>query len=146
MTQNLLDQLALRRFDRGDYLHLHASIRYTDNRLQRRYPTLEPIPPLIYVGLGVAADLSDAPPSQRWLLDEPLSLGGLHVPIITVRQFGYDPTLALAGTSVLNVMLEADYDQWHSLSGDRPRYDTEKEAVAEMVTAFVEKRFVAQVA
>jgi phytoene dehydrogenase-like protein len=125
----------------------HATIfdllggRYINGRLRNRYQTLVPIPPLIYVGLGVAADLSDSPPSQNWLLDEPLALGGRQVPTITVRHFGFDPTLAPEGASVLNVMLEADYDHWHRLSADRPRYDAEKEAVAQTVIGLIEERF-----
>jgi phytoene dehydrogenase-like protein len=115
--------------------------QYLDNRMRKRLRTLSPMPPLLYVSLGVAADLSETPPSQKWLFDRPLVLGGSRLSALTVRHFGYDPTLAPEGTSVLNVMAEADYDHWHGLSADRPRYDAEKQAVAETLTALVEERF-----
>jgi phytoene dehydrogenase-like protein len=37
-------------------------------------------------------------------------------------------------------MLEGDYDHWHRLSAERPRYDAEKAAVAETIAALIQER------
>ena len=59
----------------------------------------------------------------------------------TVRHFGYDPTLAPAGKSVVEVLLETDYDLWARLARDRGQYDGEKERIAEAVVQALDQRF-----
>ncbi len=109
--------------------------RYVDERVQRYYDELPTFPPLVQVSLGVARDLSNEPHSVTFPLAEPILFEGKPLHSLSVRHFACDPTMAPAGHTVVEVLIEADYDYWQALAEDRERYDAEKQELALAVMA-----------
>jgi phytoene dehydrogenase-like protein len=60
---------------------------------------------------------------------------------MSVKHYGYDPTLAPADKSVVEVMFPSNYAYWKPLYEDRERYDAEKQQIALTVMAQLDKRF-----
>ena len=114
---------------------------YLDGAIYRAYQTRPIFRPLVQVSLGLARDVSAQPHALTFPLPTPISIAGEVRESLTVRHFGYDPTLAPAGKSVVEVLLETDYDRWAVLAGDRARYDVEKNAIAEAVITALDRRF-----
>jgi phytoene dehydrogenase-like protein len=96
---------------------------------------------LVQVSLGVARDLSSEPHALTFPLPTPATIAGEVRETLTVRHFGYDPTLAPAGKTVVQVLLETDYDRWAELARHRAQYDREKDRVAEAVIQALDQRF-----
>jgi len=125
----------------------HATIfgllegRYANPAIRRAYQAQPIFRPLVQVSLGVARDLSAEPHALTFPLPTPAAIAGEVRESLTVRHFGYDPTLAPAGKSVLEVLLETDYDQWAGLARDRGHYDSEKDRIAEAIVQALDQRF-----
>ena len=125
----------------------HATIfdlldgQYLDEKIRGYYADLPIFQPIIQVSLGVACDLSHQPHSIVFALPEPVTIAGQVRERMGARHFGYDPTLAPAGKSVLAVILDSDYRYWKELSQDRERYRAEKDRIAAVVIAQLERRF-----
>jgi phytoene dehydrogenase-like protein len=115
--------------------------RYTTPSIRRAYRTQPILRPLVQVSMGVARDLSAEPHAVTFPLPTPAAIAGEIRESLTVRHFGYDPTLAPAGKSVLEVLLDTDYDLWARLACDRGQYDREKERIAEAVVQALAQRF-----
>jgi phytoene dehydrogenase-like protein len=114
---------------------------YVTPAIQRAYQAERIVRPLVQVSLGVARDLAAEPHALTFPLATPASIAGEVRESLTVRHFGYDPTLAPAGRSVLQVLLETDYDRWAALHADRGQYASEKDGIAEAVVQALDRRF-----
>ena len=127
----------------------HATIhdllhgRYHDNKIDAAYGAFKPFPSYLQVSLGVAAALDGQPRHVTYLLDAPIevdpetSLGHL-----SFRIFNFDPTFAPPGhTAVTCLILTRNVDYWTSLrQDDRPRYDSEKNRVAQAAINVLDRR------
>ena len=89
----------------------------------------------------MARDFSAEPHALTFPLPSPAAIAGEVRESLTVRHFGYDPTLAPPGKSVLEVLLDTDYDRWAGLARDRARYESEKDRVAEAIVQALDQRF-----
>jgi hypothetical protein len=67
------------------------------------------------------------------LLEEPLNTGGKEVFHMYLRIFNYDPSLAPEGKTVVQALMETDFDHWYHLQDDRAIYENEKAKVANAV-------------
>jgi phytoene dehydrogenase-like protein len=114
---------------------------YASRAVRRAYRTQPIFRPLVQVSLGVARDLSAEPHVLTFPLPTPAAIAGEVRESLMVRHYGYDPTLAPAGTSVLVVNLETDYDLWAGLARDRGQYEGEKDRIAEAVVQVLDRRF-----
>jgi phytoene dehydrogenase-like protein len=112
--------------------------QYLTPRLREAYEQWRIFPPIIQVSLGVDCDLSAEPHSASFALDEPVVIAGERRTRLAYKHYGYDPTLAPAGKSIVATILTSDYDYWQAMGP--ARYAGEKEAVADAVIAQVEKR------
>jgi len=120
--------------------------RFLPPRLQRAYEGFPLFPSSIFVGLGVARDLSDLPHAMSFALEEPLVLpDGSEHRYLSVNVYHFDPTLAPEGKTSVTVLLNAwddAYQYWCSLAEtDRQAYEHAKRDVASRVRAAVEARF-----
>lgn len=115
--------------------------RYTDTLTRRAYQRMPIFRPLVQVSLGVARDLSAEPHALTFPLPTPCPIAGEVRESLTVRHYGYDPTLAPVGTSVLVVRMETDYDFWSALAHGAEPYRAEKERIAEAVVQALDGRF-----
>jgi phytoene dehydrogenase-like protein len=114
--------------------------QYANGGIRRLYDGRLPIHSQVQVSLGVARDLSAEPHWATYLLDEPLLIAGEERQAIGVKHYCFDPSLAPAGKSVVEVMLESNYGYWQRIYGRR-LYDTEQLQVAEIVIEFLEKLY-----
>jgi phytoene dehydrogenase-like protein len=114
---------------------------FVDPRTRRQYQTLQPFPPLVYVGIGLDVDMTSQPHSIHCLLDSPIWVAGVKHDTILFRHYCYDSALAPTGKSVMVTMLTADYDYWSTLAEDPGRYEGEKRLVCDQVITLLEKRF-----
>ncbi|MFN8633067.1 MAG: NAD(P)/FAD-dependent oxidoreductase [Chloroflexota bacterium] len=115
--------------------------RHVTPALIRAYRTQPVFRPLVQVSLGVARDLSAEPHALTFPLPTPTAIAGEVRESLTARHFGYDPTLAPAGKSVVEVLLDTEYDLWARLAQDPERYRAEKDIIAEAVVAALDGRF-----
>ncbi len=60
---------------------------------------------------------------------------------LDVEVFGFDPTLAPEGKTVVKVVFDSNYDYWKELSTNPEKYSLEKQKVADLLAEKLEKRF-----
>ena len=104
--------------------------RYLSDDLREYYDHMPIFPPLIQVSLGIGRDLSAQPHMATYLLDEPMQIAGEERNQLGVKHYGYDPTLAPAGKSVVEVTFSSNYAYWKELAGEPEKYETEKKEIA----------------
>ena len=117
--------------------------KYVNDEIQGYYDKLPTVPPLIYIGLGVAR-LFDEPYSvfgTDYPLDKPVTVAGQELKRLPVHIYNFDPSLAPKGKTSLRVKLNSDYDYWKKLREDPERYKAEKEQIADNVIALLDQRF-----
>lgn len=115
--------------------------RYVDEKIKERYRSWELVRPAAMVSFGVAREFLDDPPLSIVLLKDPLILGGQAVGAFSLRLFNYSAKFAPPGKTVVQVMFESEWDFWHDLQEERPRYEAEKERVAMEVLARLEAHY-----
>lgn len=93
------------------------------------------------VSLGVDADFSEYPRQISTVLDVPIDGGGMNNEVMTVVHHCYDTVMAPRGKSVLQVVIQGDYDYWSALYQDRTAYLAEKKRLLKDVTQALTKRF-----
>jgi len=112
--------------------------RYANAKVRERYHNWPLFRPLLMISYGVARTFPDRPSENVFRLQRPLDVAGRSVGGLMCRLFNRDPTLAPEGKTVVQVMLETDFDYWCDLRGDRARYEAEKARVAGQVLDWLE--------
>ena len=133
---------------RGDYILSAADGRatiyemlagkYTNRKIDNYYEGNLPIHSIVQVSLGVNRDLSNDPHWVTYLLDQPVTIAGKEQREIGMKHYCFDPSLAPAGKSAIEVMLPSDYGYWQRIYGHK-LYDTEQIQVANQVIEQLEK-------
>ena len=115
--------------------------QFLNDEIQNRYQNMKALPPLFVANFGVTREFLEEP----WLiitnLEEPLVLGNCTIKEITYRIFNYSDNFAPKGKTVIQAMIEANWDFWDSIHNDRIRYKKEKEAIAKEVLNQMEEIF-----
>ncbi|MBN1947488.1 MAG: NAD(P)/FAD-dependent oxidoreductase [Bradymonadales bacterium] len=119
--------------------------RYLTPRLKRIYDgqELKRFPSLMIVSLGIDRLLEQPTTVTSYVLDEPWTApDGTRFERMTVHPYGYDPTMAPPGKTMLNVILPTStLGFWKRLrETDREAYRLAKDQVADRVTAFLDAR------
>ncbi len=118
--------------------------RFKDVKTSEPYEKWPLFPPLIFVGLGVNRLFNDVPQSVSGMaitLKKPVEIGEALRERLWVHIYNQDPSLAPAGKTSINVILNTDYEYWKKLSMDRSAYDQKKEEIARTVVGQLENRF-----
>jgi phytoene dehydrogenase-like protein len=113
--------------------------KYLTDQLRTYYQKGEIFQPIIQVSLGVNRDFSAQPHMAAHFLDQPITIAGEERRQLAVKHYGYDPTLAPAGKSVVEVMFPSNIAYWRPLAEDPERYEAEKKQVAITVMEQIEK-------
>ncbi|MHA1903169.1 MAG: phytoene desaturase family protein [Candidatus Thorarchaeota archaeon] len=111
---------------------------YVDEKIVSRYETWKPYDPIIMVSLGVARTFENDAPLNMLALKEPLQLGERKISFVPLRVMNYGNAFAPVGKTVIQVMLETDWEYWNNLQMSREEYDAEKERLAEDVITSLE--------
>lgn len=114
--------------------------RYLTPKLRAYYADPVLFPPTLQISLGLKRDLSGDPHTIARVLDQPVIIGGLPQPAVTVQNYSFDPSFAPAGKSVIVCYLFTDYDRWEKLyTTDRTAYEKEKMKAADDLIALLER-------
>jgi phytoene dehydrogenase-like protein len=117
--------------------------RYMDERIRAYYekPLVDHQQFALQVSFGIARDLSREPHSIVLFLAEPVTIAGETKDRLDLEMFGFDPSFAPAGKSVLKVILDSRYAYWKELARDPGGYKAEKKRVVETLLPALERRF-----
>jgi phytoene dehydrogenase-like protein len=105
---------------------------FTNRKLRRMYDGHLPTHQMCQVSLGVNKDLSAEPHWVTYLLDKPILLAGEERREIGVKNYCFDPSLAPAGKSVVELIVRTHYAYWQRIYGRR-LYDTEQRQVSDLI-------------
>ena len=113
-----------------------------DARTQARFAVPEDAMMMgLQISLGVARDLIDEPQALVLFQEQPVHLADQVLDRVPVELYGFDPTLAPAGKSMIKVALNTSYAYWEKLAEDHDQYLDAKERLADAVISVLEPRF-----
>ena len=115
--------------------------RYMNDEIRDMYENWMPVLPLVHVAIGVNRDMSDEPHHIIWELEKPITIAAEEQRWITFLHHNFDPTMAPAGKSAVEVWYATKYDYWEELARDRERYEAEKKRIADVTIAELDKRW-----
>jgi len=115
--------------------------RYLDDRIRTMYEKWVPVRPVMHVCLGVNRDMSAEPARLAWQLEKPITVAGEEHRWLSAIHRSFDPTMAPAGKAAVEVWYPCRCEYWQELEKDRPRYDAEKQRIADMTITELEKRW-----
>jgi phytoene dehydrogenase-like protein len=115
--------------------------RYLNEEIQSMYRDWIPVQPIVHVALGVARDMSKEPRQLIFRAEKPIQIAGEEHRWLCVLHHSFDPGMAPAGKSAVEVWFATRYDYWESLARDRVRYDEEKKRIAELTIAELDRRW-----
>ena len=112
--------------------------RYVDRKIKERYDTWPLIRPWIMVSFGVARAFSDEPHGNFIVMRVPIKVGHQVINELYLRIFNYSSKFAPPGKTVIQASFETEWDFWNELQQERPKYDAEKQRVADEVLTRLE--------
>ena len=111
---------------------------FVNRKIQRMYDGHLTTHQMCQVSLGVNQDLSSEPHWVTYLLKEPILLAGEVRHELGVKHYCFDPSLAPAGKSVVELIVRSNYAYWQRIYGRRI-YDTEQRQVSDIILEHLEK-------
>ncbi|NIM16660.1 MAG: NAD(P)-binding protein [Candidatus Aminicenantes bacterium] len=118
--------------------------KYTDEKILNAYENCMPTPSFLLVSLGISRTFPEVPhrlifPLEKTLVIDPVTSDE----DIMLRVFGFDPTVAPEGKTVINCFISTGhYKYWVDLrENNREKYKQEKNRIADEVIDILEKRF-----
>jgi len=115
--------------------------RYLNDEIQRMYREWTPVLPLVHVAIGVARDMSKEPHRIIFELDKPVTIAGEEHRWMCFLHHCFDPSMAPAGKSAVEVWYATRYDYWETLARDRKAYEAEKKRIAEATIGELDRRW-----
>jgi phytoene dehydrogenase-like protein len=100
-----------------------------------------PVKPIVHVIFGMNRDLSAEPHRVVFELDQPINIAGKEHRWVSMIHHCFDPSMAPAGKSVVELWFDTEYNYWEDLSRDREKYKAEKERIAAFCISQLEKRW-----
>lgn len=105
--------------------------QFIDDNIKKRYDTWKTYDPMIAVSLGVSRTFDDEASLNAFIQKEPIILSDREVPLVFLRIFNHGDVFAPEGKSVIQVILETEWDYWNSLRANREQYEDEKQKLAQ---------------
>ncbi|MFX0162843.1 MAG: phytoene desaturase family protein [Candidatus Hodarchaeota archaeon] len=115
--------------------------RYVDKKIENRYKNWKLFRPIVMVNFGVTREFLGEPYINMIKLEHPLTIGNQVIDGIPLRIFNYSDKFAPKGKTVIQSMIETEWNFWNELQKDRPRYEVEKERIAEEILERLETRY-----
>ncbi|SFG78924.1 hypothetical protein SAMN05660649_02731 [Desulfotomaculum arcticum] len=104
--------------------------KYVDQSTRERYNRWPIFWPIHLVSFGIARQFPNEPSETIILLKESVNTGDKEAFHAYLRIFNHDNSLAPEGKTVVQALLETDFNHWYNLQEDRFLYETEKARVA----------------
>ncbi|MHA1926696.1 MAG: phytoene desaturase family protein, partial [Candidatus Thorarchaeota archaeon] len=95
---------------------------YVDDKIQKRYDKWKPYDPMVIVTLGVDRVFEKEAPFTMFMMNEPLEYAGRSITCLPLRVMNYSEAFAPEGKTVIQVMLETDWEYWFDLRQNRDEY------------------------
>ena len=114
---------------------------YIDDKIKKRYNTWRKWDPLVVVSLGVNRLFEDEAPLNMFMMKEPLEYADRSVRILPLRVFNYGDAFAPKGKTVIQVMLETEWDYWSNLRHNRKEYESIKKDLAREIIKRLEVHY-----
>jgi phytoene dehydrogenase-like protein len=115
--------------------------RYVNEEIEKRYRIWKMCSPLMVISFGVAQEFEKDPWMTILKLDKPITIANREIDFIFLRIFNYSSKFAPLGKTVIQVVVETDWNYWYDLRKDGHKYNTEKEIVAAKVLKRLEKHY-----
>jgi len=115
--------------------------RYINETIRNMYKEWIPVRPVTHVMMGVDRDMSKEPLNLIFKLDKPVRIAGEDHTWLYFLHRGFDPGMAPPGKSAAEVWYATRYDYWEELARDRVRYEEEKNRIAQITIAELDKRW-----
>lgn len=128
----------------GDGHHLIFDLlkgSYINEQIRKMYETWAPVLPLVQVMIGVNRDMSGEPHRILIELEKPLSIANEEHRWLCLIHHCFDPSAAPSGKSAVEVWFATDFNYWHNLSQDPQKYRDEKNRIAKLTIAELDKRW-----
>jgi phytoene dehydrogenase-like protein len=114
--------------------------RYVNEQITRIYEEWIPVKSIVHVMMGVNMDLSDHPHNLVFETDDPITIAGKEFRWLNMLHHCFDPTMAPAGKSAVEVWYATEYEYWEELYKDKKAYRAEKNRIAEYTLRQIDKR------
>ena len=95
----------------------------------------------MHVMMGVNGDLSNEPHMIFHQTDVPLTIAGKEYKWLQVRHRCFDPSMAPAGKSAVEVWYDTEFEYLEELAKDKKAYKAEKKRIAYCTVRQLEKRW-----
>jgi phytoene dehydrogenase-like protein len=115
--------------------------RYINDDIRKMYEKWIPVKPLLHVCIGLNRDMSKIPNRMIFEIEKPLQIAGEDHKWLCFLHHSFDPTMAPAGKSSVEVWFATRYDYWQELREDRTGYAAEKKRIADATIAELDKRW-----
>ncbi|MHA2140996.1 MAG: phytoene desaturase family protein [Candidatus Thorarchaeota archaeon] len=115
--------------------------KYTDEKIETRYSKWKPFDPMIAVSLGVNRRFENEAPLNVLMMKEPLEYAGRTISGLPLRVFNYGDAFAPEGKTVIQVMLETDWDYWYNLRQNHEEYEAMKQQLAQEIIRRLDLHF-----
>nr|MDO8098576.1 NAD(P)/FAD-dependent oxidoreductase [Candidatus Njordarchaeota archaeon] len=115
--------------------------RYLNWKIMKQYGTWKLCRPTLTISFGVAREFRDDPPLNIFLLKKPFKVGSRWIDGLSLRIFNYSSRFAPRGKTVIQAMIETEWDYWSNLQENRPKYEAEKRRIAKEVIRRLEENY-----
>jgi phytoene dehydrogenase-like protein/ferredoxin len=107
--------------------------RYVNEQVTKPYSTWKVYPPLVQVMLGVNRRFEGISYAHSFPISTPIQVADKAYERMEVLLYSYDPTMAPAGKTAVQVWYSTEYAWWQRLADDPAAYRAEKMRLAEAV-------------
>lgn len=115
--------------------------RYTDHDLRERYARWPMFGAISMLSFGLRKQWLDRPHALHLRLADPIDFGPDRITAMTVRNMAYDPSLAPPGGSVIQVIVESNFDFWHDVHHAPLRYQALEHQLAAAIREPLERYY-----
>ncbi len=115
--------------------------KYIDEKIEKRYKTWKPYDPMVVVSFGVNRTFDDEAPLTMFMMKRPLMYMGREIDCLPLRILNYGDEFAPEGKSVIQVMLETDWEPWFELRQDQEKYTAAKTEISADILDRLEEHF-----
>ncbi len=115
--------------------------QYVDDKIKKRFDTWKPFDPIVIVTLGVDREFEKGAPFAMFMMKEPLEYAGRSITCLPLRIMSYSDSFAPEGKTVIQVMLETDWEYWFDLRQNHEEYKAVKKQIAEQIIQRLEVQY-----